>query len=38
MKLAPVAQRIERWPPKPDARVRVPSGVVILCQGGYLYG
>jgi hypothetical protein len=23
---APVAQRIERWPPEPGARVRVPSG------------
>ena len=25
---APVAQRIERWPPEPGARVRVPSGAV----------
>jgi hypothetical protein len=24
--LAPVAQRIEHWPPEPGARVRVPSG------------
>ena len=23
---APVAQRIEHWPPKPGARVQVPSG------------
>ena len=25
-RLAPVAQRIEHWPPKPCARVRVPAG------------
>lgn len=25
---APVAQRIEHWPPEPGARVRVPSGAV----------
>lgn len=24
---APVAQRIERWPPKPEAQVRVLAGV-----------
>jgi hypothetical protein len=28
--LAPVAQRIERWPPEPGARVRVPSGAVFV--------
>lgn len=25
---APVAQRIERWPPEPEARVRVTAGVL----------
>jgi hypothetical protein len=36
-RLAPVAQRIERWPPEPDARVRVPSGVVIMYRGGFIW-
>ena len=26
-KYAPLAQRIERWPPKPEAQVRVLEGV-----------
>ena len=32
--LAPVAQRIEHWPPEPGARVRVPSGA--LCNWAVL--
>ena len=34
---APVAQRIEHWPPEPGARVRVPSGAFIA-KGGDSHG